>query len=128
MTWELLSTAVIGILAILDAHREKDQDRVNEALEALGDAYYSTVSYYETDTSDSNAKRQWQLQLAEKWDRVANLTRRFDANLASRFSLKSRFWHDGEAWDSSHIKSANIGLENIRRDARFLLIKKQKKG
>ena len=128
MGWEIISGAVIALLAVLDSRRENEQDRVNEALQALGDAYYSTVAYYETDFTNSEAKRHEQLQLAQKWDRVANLTRRFDSNIASRFSLKSRFWQDGEAWSSSKIKGAKIGLENIRRDARFLLIPKQKKG
>ena len=128
MGWEIISGAVIALLAVLDSRRENEQDRVNEALQALGDAYYSTVTYYETDFANGEAKRHEQLQLAQKWDRVANLTRQFDSNIASRFSLKSRFWQDGEAWSSSKIKGAKIGLENIRRDARFLLIPKQKKG
>jgi len=126
--WEIISGAVIALLAILDSRRENEQDRVNEALQALGDAYYSTVTYYETDFTNSSAKRREQLQLAQKWDRVANLTRQFHSNIASRFSLKSRFWQEGEAWSNSKIKGAKIGLETIRRDARFLLIPKQKKG
>ena len=128
MGWEIISGAVIALLAVLDSRRENERDRVNEALQALGDAYYSTVTYYETDFTNSEAKRHEQLQLAQKWDRVANLTRQFDSNIASRFSLKSRFWQDGEAWSRSKIKGARISLENIRRDAKFLLIPKQKKG
>jgi len=128
LSWEIISGAVIALLAVLDSRRENEQDRVNEALQALGDAYYSMVAYYETDFTNSEAKRHEQLQLAQKWDRVANLTRQFDSNIASRISLKSHYWQDGEAWSSSKIKSAKIGLENIRRDARFLLIPKQKKG
>jgi hypothetical protein len=61
-------------------------------------------------------------------DRVANLTRQIDSNIASRFNLKSRFWHEGEAWSNSKIKGTKIGLDTIRRDARFLLIPKQKIG
>ncbi|USF86372.1 hypothetical protein [Candidatus Endoriftia persephone] len=128
MGWEIISGAVIALLAVLDSRRENEQNRVNESLQALGDAYYSTVTYYDTDFTNSSAKRHEQLLLAQKWDRVANLTRQFDSNIASRFSLKSRFWQDGEAWSSSKIKGAKISLENIRRDVRFLLIPKQKKG
>ena len=127
MGWEIISGAVIALLAVLDSRRENEQNRVNDTLQALSDAYYSTVAYYETDFDNINTKRHEQIHLAQKWDMVANLTRQFDVNIASRFRLKSRFWQDGEAWSNSKIKGAKIGLENIRKDARFLLIPKQKK-
>ena len=128
MSWEILAGYVIGVLPILESRREKEKDRVDEALHALGDAYYSTLSYYETDKPRESAKRQEQIRLAQKWDKVANLTRRYDRNLASRFSIKSRFWQEGRAWSDEQIKGANIGLEKVRKDARFLLIPKQGKG
>lgn len=128
MSWERLMGMVVGLLPILESRREKEQDRVDETLHALGDAYYSTLSYYETGKANESSKRHEQIQLARKWDKVANLTRKFDASLANRFSLKSRFWQDGEAWNNEQIKSAKIGLERVRSDARFLLIPKQKKG
>ena len=113
-----------ALLPILEVKREKEYDRVNEILHALSDAYFSTVSYYEAPPSEV---REIQVELAHKWDRVADLTRPFDRNLSSRFSLKSRFWQDREAWSSDKIKGAQIGLESVRKDARFLLIPKQKK-
>ncbi len=128
MGWETLLGCVITLLQILDSRKEPEHDRVTAALNALSDAFYSTVSYYESLHETDFLKRQKQIELANKWDVVANLTRPFDLNLSSRFSLKSRFWYEGEAWTEEEIAGANIGLEKIRRDARFKLISKQKKG
>jgi len=95
------------------------------ALEALGDAFHSTVIYYETEYTSDYDRRRAQIELAEKWDRVANRMRPFSKNLWSRFNLKSRFWYEGEAWKDEQIESANIGLEKVRKDARFELIPRQ---
>jgi hypothetical protein len=124
LSWEVLLGYVVALLPALEARKEKEQDRVNETLDALSDAYFSTVAYYEAPCQNA---RHAQIELARKWDRVTNLTRSFDRNLSSRFSLKSRFWQDGEAWSDDKHKGARIGLESVRKDARFLLIPKKKK-
>ncbi|RTE64234.1 hypothetical protein EH243_18425 [Amphritea opalescens] len=125
MSWEVLLGCVVSLLPVLEARKEKEYDRVNETLDALSDAYFSTVTYYAVPTDSPKGT---QLELAYKWDRVANLTRQFDQNLSSRFSLKSRFWEEGEAWSPQQRKGARIGLESVRNDALFFLIRKQKKG
>jgi hypothetical protein len=125
LSWEILFGYVVALLPTLEARKEKEHDRVNEILDALSDAYFSTMTYYESPSTDT---RRAQIELARKWDRVANLTRPFDLNLSSRFSLKSRFWVGGEAWSPQKREGAKIGLESVRKDARFLLISKQKKG
>lgn len=127
MDWVAFLSPITTLFGILDSKKENDQTRVDEALVALGDAYYSTVNYYESNLCLSNNSRQEQLKLAEKWDRVANLTRRFDRNIASRLGLKSQFWQDGEAWSHDKIEGAKIGLESVRTDARFKLISRQNK-
>jgi hypothetical protein len=127
MDWIAFLSPISTLFGILDSKKEIEQTRVEEALEALGDAYYSTLNYYESNLCFADNSRQEQLKLAEKWDRVANLTRRFDRNIASRFGLKSKFWQDGEAWNQSKIDGAKIGLESVRTDARFRLISRQDK-
>lgn len=126
MGWESLLGIVQSLLPVLEARKDHDHDRATEALEALADAFYETAAYYESGTTGSNARRRAQIEIARKWDRVANLMRPFDNNLWSRFNLKSRFWYEGEAWTAEQIRGANIGLERVRQDARFLLISKQR--
>lgn len=127
MDWGIIAGTILALATALDAKKEKDHERVNEALEALSDAYYSTLSYYETIDAAPANRRSRQIELAQKWDRVSTLTRRYDEGLSSRFSLKSRFWKDGEAWTNQQISGAKIELTNIQKDGQFLLIPKQKK-
>ena len=124
-SWESLFGLVLIAIPIIESRKDKEHERATTALTALSNAFYSTSSYYESPIMDKNKRREAQLDLAQKWDNAANLMRPFDANLWSRFNLKSRFWYEGEAWTEQQIKSANIGLEVVRRDARFLLISKQ---
>jgi hypothetical protein len=125
-TWEILLGLVSAVLPILESRKEMDKDRVTEALNSLGDAFFSTEEYYETIYKSSDEQRKIQYELATKWDTVANLMRPFDSELSKRFLYKSKFWFDGEARTEEQIKSANIGLAKIRKDARFVLIPKQK--
>ena len=125
MSWVDFLSPITTLLGILDSRKEAEQTYVNEAIEALGDAYYSTLNYYESHQALSTNYRQQQIELAQKWDKVANLTRRFDKNISSRFSLKSRFWHDGGNWDEDKIHGAKIGLDKVRTDARLRLISRQ---
>ncbi|MEQ4284916.1 hypothetical protein [Pseudomonas syringae] len=113
------------MIPMLEAKRAREQDHVEQVLNALGTAYFATETYFANLKSGPSPARSDQLALAEKWDHVANVIRRYDQNLASRFSLKSRFWRDGAAWDGHQIQLANIGLEKIRMDARTMLLLKQ---
>lgn len=127
MSWKHLFDLVISVLPIIESRKDKNHERATLALEALGSAFYSTSAYYDTEFNDQNEQRSVQYDLAEKWDRVATLLRPFSTELWNRFNLKSRFWYEGGAWSDEQIKSAKIGLEAVRRDARFILIQKQLK-
>jgi len=124
-SWESLFDLVLAAIPIIESRKDKDHERATAALAALGDAYFATSKYYDSPITDTNRKREAQLDLAQKWDNAANLVRPFDTNLWSRFNLKSRFWYEGEAWTEEQIKSANIGLDAVRKDGRLLLISKQ---
>ncbi|MBD8482361.1 hypothetical protein [Pseudomonas coleopterorum] len=124
MGWDTLLGFITMIIPMLESRRARDREHVEQVLNALGTAYFSTESYFASLESGLEPSRSDQWMLAEKWDRVANLIRRYDQGLASRFSLKSRFWSEGAAWDRRQIEEANIGLTKIRMDARTMLILK----
>lgn len=127
MSWESLFSIALSALPVIESRKDRDHEQATLALEALGCAFYATSAYYESTFDNESERRRAQYDLAEKWDRAATLLRSFDTRLWSRFNLKSRFWFEGGAWSSEQIRSANIGLEAVRRDARFLLIAKQRK-
>lgn len=127
MNWENILGVVTSIVPVLDAKRAREVEHVERTLEALSSAYYATQSYFASIKDGERPSRREQIALAEKWDHAGHLIRRYDENLASRLSLKSRFWREGGAWDKSQIAHANIGLENVRRDGRAMLLIKQHK-
>lgn len=127
MNWESLFNLVLSALPIIESKKDKDHERATAALEALGRAFYSTSAYYESRFDNEFERRLTQLDLAEKWDQVAILLRPFDTRLWNRFNLKSRFWYEGATWSDEQIEDAKIGLEAIRKDARFILIRRQQK-
>lgn len=125
MGWEALLGIISTIIPILDARRAREQEHVEQVLNALSTAYFATETYFANLESSNLPVRADQLALAEKWDHVSNFIRRYDQNLASRFNLKSRFWSEGGAWDQRQIHEAKIGLKSIRMDARSMLLLKQ---
>lgn len=119
MGWEALLGIVSTIIPILDARRAREQEHVELVLNALSSAYFATEAYFANLESGRLPVRSDQLALAEKWDHVSSLIRRYDQNLASRFSLKSRFWSKGAVWEMRQIYEANIALQKIRMGACF---------
>ncbi|MFG0584438.1 hypothetical protein ACF8C1_14480 [Pseudomonas sp. zjy_9] len=128
MSWEAVLGVITAIIPILDSRRAQEQEHVESTLSALGTAYYATQAYFSDLEGGAVPSRREQMELAEKWDRVSILIRRYDQNLSSRLSLKSRFWREGGTWDRQQILHANIGLENVRRDGRVMLMLKQRTG
>ena len=116
------------IIPILDAKQAREQDHVEGALNALSTAYFATEIYFAKVERGDDVSRADQWALAEKWDHVSNVIRRYDKNLANRIGIKSRFWSEGGTWGRQQIQHANIGLESVRRDARLMLLLKQHAG
>lgn len=125
--WLSIFTALIEFIPAIGEKRRHEQDYVDTTLEALTDAYYETERYFAFINEGGVENRERQYQIAQKWDHLSNLIRKYDANLASRLSLKSRFWREGAAWSPEQVKEANIGLQKIRSDGRVLLLMKKQK-
>lgn len=128
MNWEAVLGVISMLLPIIDSKRAREQEHVELTLNALSTAYYATEAYFADIERGVPPSRREQMTLAEKWDHVSVLIRRYDQNLSSRLSLKSRFWREGGAWDRQQVAHANIGLENVRRDGRVMLMLKQRHG
>lgn len=128
MNWEAVLGTISILVPILDSRRAREQEHVELTLNALSTAYHATQAYFADIESGVVPSRREQMGLAEKWDHVSVLIRRYDQNLSNRLSLKSRFWREGGAWDRQQLEHANIGLENVRRDGRVMLMLKQRPG
>lgn len=126
MDWGVILGVLPSLVQLLDSRRASEQEHVEKALAELSSAYHATRAYFADIESGAKPSSKDQMSLAEKWDHASIYIRRYDAGLASRLSLKSRFWREGGAWDRRQITLANIGLEGVRRDARVMLLLKQR--
>ena len=122
--WVELFTAIGELLPVLSEKKRAETEHVERTLLALNDAYYVTKRYFAGLEAGAEPTREKQFEVAHKWDAVSYLVRRYDANLANRLGLKSRFWREGGAWSREQREQARIGLEQVRQDGRFLLLRK----
>jgi hypothetical protein len=118
---ELFGALVELIPAILEKKRDA-QAHIERTLQAFNEAYYETESYFGMLEDGGEPSRERQFQVARCWDDVSHMIARYDENLANRLSLKSRFWREGAAWSPQQRQQAKIGLEQVRRDGRLLLM------
>lgn len=109
-----LSLVLQAISLIPREPRDRTQEDA-EALTALSDAYHSTRGYYEFLQSQPRDHGREE-DIAFKWQRVGILLQKYDATLADRLDVKSRYWREGATWSDDTIKKAGIGLEGIRRE------------
>ncbi|MBM0105881.1 hypothetical protein JM946_14210 [Steroidobacter sp. S1-65] len=123
-SWVELFGAVTALLTALSQKKQADEAHVEQTLQALNSAYYATEGYFAALQEGGLPSQERQFQVAQSWDNASHMVRRYDQNLASRLSLKSRFWREGAAWTEEQREQANIGLAAVRRDGRLLLMPK----
>jgi hypothetical protein len=101
--------------------RTKDQE---EALISLSDAYHATEDCYAYFAENRTSNRR-EFEIADKWNRVGILLRKYNENLANRLDLKSRYWREGANWSDEAIREAGIKLEEVWREVNVLLQNKK---
>jgi len=87
--------------------RTKDRE---EALTSLSDAYHATEGYYAFLRSNPRDEER-ELEIARKWYSLSILLKKYDATLAQRMDLKSRYWREGASWSKKEVIEAGIGLK-----------------
>lgn len=123
--WVELLTAIGELLPFLSERKRAEKEHVERTLLALNAAYYATEEYFAGLEAGEKPSRPRQFEVAHRWDDASHLIRRYDENLANRLTLKSRFWNEGAAWSPQQREQARIGLQQVKQDGRFLLLRKR---
>lgn len=123
--WKDLLSAVLAVIPAISEARRDRAEHAERTLEVLHSAYYATERYFESRRVGS--ARSIEREVAYEWDRLSDLMRRYDANLASRLSLKGRFWREGASWSDRQIQDSGIVLSEIRREVRISCLVSNKK-
>ncbi|USR41214.1 hypothetical protein L1F06_007205 [Ectopseudomonas hydrolytica] len=127
-TWLELFSAVSELIPFLSEKKRAEKEHTEKTLQALNEAYYATEAYFAGLEEGEEPSRQKQYEVAHKWDDLSHMIYRYNPTLASRLSLKSRFWRENCAWSEEQKQQANIGLDQVRRDGRLILIPRHRKG
>lgn len=121
----ILTTAIIGYLQFLGDDRRFNKEQRQSARVALSDAFHETEGYYADLAAGGTKDPGREHHIAHLWEHAAILSEQFNASLASRLGLKSRYWREGAAWSDAQIAAAKIQLDSVRRDANFSLIRRK---
>ena len=111
-----------ALLGYFQKERHLDEDRKDQALNAIYVAACETKIYFEKIQSGSNRSRKVEEKLARLWAKAAPPVRRFDRDLASRCLMKSEAWISPHLWKRDRVKENRIGIDEVYEDARRLLM------
>ncbi|MBK1856604.1 hypothetical protein JO972_16690 [Verrucomicrobiaceae bacterium 5K15] len=111
---------ILQVISMFPRNKREQTKDQEEALSSLSRAYHATEAYYDfRKDNPRNKDREW--NVAEGWDQVSILMKKYDANLSNRLSLKSRCWREGDNWTKQAIADAKIGLSQIRAEVSIRL-------
>ena len=102
-------------------HKAATKREKEEAEASLSHAYNLTHGYYASLNEYTGKNTEQEHVIAEAWNEASIHLKQFNANLANRLSLKSRFWREGAVWSDEQISGARIGLEDVRREGTVVL-------
>ena len=129
MPGEEIITAVTlfdRLLAAIGLIREKQKTRttsIDQGLYALYAALNETKAYVSSLNSGKERDRNREFAIAKLWQDASVPLRKVDPELAKRCFDKGSYWWEPEAWSELMINHKKIGLNQVIKSARELLIK-----
>jgi hypothetical protein len=110
---------ILGPIATLSKEKRELKD---SALRAISIALDETYLYYRDLKRNPQKNLEREALLVKYWSAAAIPMRHFDPELANICDHKAEYWVDPESYDHTEIEELEIGLDNVRRAYRRLLI------
>jgi hypothetical protein len=119
--WIPFIGAIIKLLERIEKPQGEDEQKRKVALMAILTAANQTHGYIKA--TQHGAKRDFEREfgLSNLWDTCSIELEFFDAELARRCHLKGNYWRNPDEWTVEDINSTRIGLDEIQREAEYLL-------
>ena len=114
------------LLTAIGLIREKQKARTirtDEGLYALYAALNETKAYVSSLNSGKEKDRNREYAIAKLWQDASVPLRKVDPELAKRCFDKGSYWWEPEAWSKLMINRKKIGLNQVIKSARELLMK-----
>ena len=113
------------LLAALGFIREARMRRdysIDQGLYALYAALNETKAYIEHLNSGKRRSRRREWAIAKLWHDASVPLRHIDPDLAERCFIKGGYWHSPDTWTNVMIRRKGIGLDQVLRKTRRLLL------
>jgi len=112
------------LLAYFQDERHRSEDRADEALMAIYTAANETKLYIQEVQRTGKPNPEKEADLSRLWTKASVPIRRFNVDLAERCLMKGQYWVDPSSWTVEKIVQFRIGIENVFKEAKELLMKR----
>jgi len=113
---------LLAAIGLLRAKKKERGERTDQALYALYAALNETKAYISYLESGKKPNRKRELAIAKLWQDASVPLRQVDRDLARRCFDKGSYWYEPDAWTELMINRKRIGLDQIIKSTRDLLM------
>ena len=123
MTTLTIFDRLLAALGLLRAQKKERGERIDQALYALYTALNETKAYISYLESGKKRNRKREFAMARLWHDASVPLREVDRDLAERCFIKGSYWLQPDTWSEVMINRKRIGLDQIIKSTRDLLMK-----
>lgn len=103
------------------AKEEKQEDKIDEALEAIYKDLIATKKYIKTSEGQNCGEIDQEMKLATLWSEASVKTRHVNDKLALQLNDKHLYWSDDVKWSRKEVLAKKIDLDSIQKQVESLL-------
>lgn len=113
---------LLAAIGLIRAKQQERTDRTDKSLYALYAALNETKAYLSYLQSGKAPNKKREFAIAKLWQDASVPLRKVDPELASKCFDKGSYWFEPEAWSELMIVRKKIGLNQIIKSTRDLLL------
>ena len=113
---------LLAALGLIRENRRLQSERIDKALYALYMALNETRSYVSSLNRGMPRNSEKECAIARLWSDASVPLRTIDRDLAERCFIKSGYWLEPDTWSELMIKEQRIGLTQVLKSTRNLLM------
>lgn len=122
MTAVTIFDRLLAAIGLLRAKKKERGEKTDQALYALYTALNETKAYLSHLQSGKRRNRKREFAIAKLWQDASVPLRQVDRDLAERCFDKGSYWFEPDAWSELMINRKRIGLNQVIKSIRDLLI------
>lgn len=118
--WEIMTGLISQVLLLIPQEKRARTEAHEQMRIAVMDAFHKTEAYYSRRERGERNSQDNEFNIAQRWETASFLVEKYDKELAKRLGMKAQFWRDENIWSDDNIRSAGIGLNQVKNTAMTL--------